>query len=827
MKAQGLDFLGSRPWIASASGDNAPEATSNSQELPSLLLPISNREPVVVGLAAYSHRRGRGLPFPAEPQIPVLGNTENQAGRVLTAAVIERIACAETEWGQLNSTKISWRPEGTTIILIDAARAIAAAIEKETGNGDSVGFVVPDSLGVAGQQAILVSVRNRNVILVPHSVAVSIAWCRDHGIGYASNGPSGEFAGYLTVCDLSLGHWSITKLPLYRALAKLEPCLVPAHFPDVKRTGLKTTGLGVLTSQTRAEYHDFLKIGAAVPWLTGKRSLSLNDRSTWVQRRACFPSLKDLEGEGLLAGLHELRAKNTELNPPIDWKGCLGVIVTGALSRAKADGFLLPYWLGKILGLPVLPSPENAASLGAAYAALGLGTEHATWLEMVERLDLYYISKNTLGDLVPAWKEILSPQLVKAGTEVKNQEPITGLKLQAGQNSVQITIRRPEDGDRVAFRKVESAPGKTNESDIPLRIDVIARPGQGFAVVKVESREPGAFGSYLDWQRMTPCTEPKRPTLGYIPAAVEIIPDSAHWIRAEGDLYTLLNTLRKNQLPFQIETAARTVNRKISRLIPIETDSRHPRDPATATIFRVMRAIGRAGEPPVPRGGQLIDDLKSASLNWLASSPSHSNARKWLIKFFGWLHLGCPRPVILPVIERLSKSPKTCTAGDLHLAGLCLERPKELGVFYSAFLTAMPTSSSPNWWLTAFRNIIKFNEHALSDITAIEANLLFMTTLSRLDWAVANSRPLITQNCLEALLFCLKRRRYDDSFAMAGAPLYTYAEDILQQWPTARLQKPKLKELKRTFSSFLRTEGSLQDIATLLADDDEEAENDE
>jgi hypothetical protein len=100
--------------------------------------------------------------------------------------------------------------------------------------------------------------------------------------------------------------------------------------------------------------------------------------------------------------------------------------------------------------------------------------------------------------------------------------------------------------------------------------------------------------------------------------------------------------------------------------------------------------------------------------------------------------------------------------------------------------------------------------------------------LSRLDWAVENSRPLITQNCLEALLFCLKRRRYDDSFAIPGSPSYTYAAAILEEWPANRkLQKPKLKELKKTFSSFLRTEGSLQDIATLLADDDEDTETDD
>jgi hypothetical protein len=826
MSAKGLDFLGSRPWIAAASEGHTPEATSTSEDLPSLLLPITNREPLIVGIAADSHRRGRGLPFPAEAQIPVLGNTENQAGRVLMAAVMERIACAETEWGQLNDTKISWRPDGSSVVHIEAARAIATALEAETENGDSVGLVVPDSLGVAGQQAILVSIRNRNVILVPHSVAVTIAWCRDHGTGYASSGSPGEFAGYLTVCDLSLGHWSITKIPVVRDLEKLIPCLVPAHFPSAKRTGLKTTGLGVLTGQTRSEYHDFLKQGAAIPWLNGKRGLSLNDQSTWVQRRASFPSLKDLEGDGLMAGLHELTAKYKELVPPKDWRSCLGVIITGALAGTKADGYPLPDWIGQILGIPVQTSSNNAASLGAAYAALGLGTELPTWLEMVDRLDLYYIGKNVLGDLDPAWKEILSPQLIKAGTEIKNKEHITGLKLQAGQNSVQITIRRPGDGEQMAFRKVESAPGKTNESDIPLRIDVIARPGQGFAVVKIKSREPGAFDSYLDWQRMSPCAEPKRPALGYVPAAVEILPDVVLWNRAENDLRILLDTLRDNKSHFKIEMAARAVNKKINRLTATESNGQTYNGNIIPSIFRVMRSIGRAGEPPPQCGGQLIRNLKSAALAWLAANPGQSEVKKLLIKFFGWLHLGCPRSVILPVIKRLSKNPGQCSHEDRHLAGLCLEQSKELGVFYTAFIAEVPISSSPNWWLIAFRNIIKFNEHALKDISSAVANQLFVTTLSRLNCATENSKPRITQNCLEALLFCLKRRRYENAFAVKGSKSYAQATEILDRWHTyQQLQcRPKLEEIKKTFASFLRTEGSLQDIATLLVDDEEEDE---
>lgn len=822
MSARGLDFLAARAWLAEVSARGLPRATAVSDGLPSFLLPIAVREPVIVGREADSHRRGRGLPFPVEAQTPVMGRSENEAGRVLLAAAFECLARAETEWGQLADTKFCWRPDGVLSVQVDAAKAIAEAVEHSSEEGDSIGLVVPDSLGVAGQQAILEAIRNREVILVPRSIAAALTWCRQDIGGHATSGPSREFTGYLTVTDLSLGRWSITKVPVFRSEVGEHPLLAPAHFPASKRTALGSSGLGTLTEQGGFDYHDALRKAFCEPWLNGSRFLRLADHDGFAPRRARFASLRDLEGGGLLEGLEELRAMDRQLATPPDWGTCLGVIVTGALAGARADELPLSSWVGRHLSQPVLESTERAAAQGAALAAAGLGTNLPTWLEMVDQLDLYYIGRNDLGDLEPAWRRVLTPGLVKAGSEYRNPEPITGLKLQAGRNSVQITIRRPDESGKMLYRRVESAPGRTTEADIPLLIDVVARPGQGFAVVKVRSKEAGTFDSHLDWQKMAACEEPEGPALGYIPAAVELVPDSRLWSNAEPELERLLSALVPDSTPRDVERAARVVNPKISRSVALmQPDPVAPQADAV-TVFRFSRALGREGEAPSPVGQRILSAVRVAGLKWLANHRFGSKGARWLVKHFGWWHLGCPRELVVPVLHRLGTAPKECTSDDLHLAGLALAKPRDVQTFFVAYLAAMPAVASPNAWLKAFRNIVKFNEHALRETHSVVAEDLYLVTVRRLEWAIDKSRPLIAQHCLEALLFCLKRRRYEETFVKAGSPAYNETASLLHSWDRSghMRDKPKLREVNDTFARFLRTEGNLRDLATLLEDED-------
>jgi hypothetical protein len=147
-------------------------------------------------------------------------------------------------------------------------------------------------------------------------------------------------------------------------------------------------------------------------------------------------------------------------------------------------------------------------------------------------------------------------------------------------------------------------------------------------------------------------------------------------------------------------------------------------------------------------------------------------------------------------------------------------------VFFRAYLEVMPKCGSPNAWLRAFRNLIKFNEHALQGVSPLVAERLYAATLARLIWAFENRRPQIAQNCVEALLYCLKRRRYEETFVSPDSALYRRTTELLGEWEGSGFRfKAKLNEMRLTFARFLRTEGNLQDLATLMAEDDEEAED--
>jgi hypothetical protein len=828
MTARGLDFLGVRSWAADFSAASLPSARALSEELPSLLLPIANNEPVIVGNEADRHRRGRGLAFPAEAQVPVLRQEANGAGRVLLAAVLERLAQAETEWGQLSDTKLGWAPDGKTTVQVEAASALGVAVEHETEQGAAVGLVVPDALGVAGQQEILGAIRNRKVILVPRSVAVALSWCRRDLGGYARRGPMDQCVGHLTVCDLSLGRWSLGRIRVFRESSEAGPRLIPAHSSSLKKTALLTTGLGVLTRHANAEYHDFLRSGFAGPWLCGDRPISRLDPRTLSPRSPKLASLSSLAGDGLERGLYELAESARVLRPAPEWGSSLGVIVTGALAEVRCEGITLSARVARMLGLQLEASSAEAAAQGAALAAAGIDSTLPTWLEMVEQLDVYYLEKNELGDLEGSWQPILVPQLVKAGQDYRNPQPITGLKLSAGHNSVQITIRRPSEDGQMLFRKVESTPGRTNATDIPLVIDAIARPGQGFALVKVQSRELGAFDSRLDWQRMEPCQEPRRPALGYIPSAVVLVPDRELWRVCVQNLWELRSILKDLRSPEEVERITRLVNPKLGRTIAMEQVGL-PGSRAASAVFRFSRAMGRNGEPPTDSAAHWMEELKDAGIRWLGHHRRESKGRRWLVKHFGWWHLGCPRMLINPVLDRIARTPQSCSSDDLHVAGLCLADPDEVAVLFRAYLRVIGSAPSPNAWLKAFKNVIKFNEHALKDIDPSLIGDLYAKTKDRLQWALQNTRPLIAQNCLEALLYCLKRRRYQEGFLIPGSNLYLRTAQLLTDWDDSRkmFNKRKLVEIKDTFSRFLRTEGNLQDLATLLKDDDEESEGED
>jgi hypothetical protein len=444
MNSLGLDFLGRHGWRSAITSRQATPSRENVQiHIPTALLPIKKQENLLAGRDVENHRRGRVLPWPPEAQVPVLGRPENGSGRVPFAALFEQIAKAETTWGRLDECRFAWRPEGTQKIEVDASKLIAHHVNQAAQECPIVGLVVPDSLGIAGQQALISACFGKQAILVPKTVAVALAWCNRAKQDGLISARRELFIGHLTVVDMAFGSWSVSKIPLFAAKHNGLFWIQPVHFPNLKRTKLTTTGLSILSTALNGSDLAMLKLGWARDILSGVASLPGIRSSSNTRQKSSLASLQSLVGNGdLNLAFREVFQAMQDIALGPEYGQCLRLLLTGPLATIRVEREPMSALFKSRVNSQTEESPETDAVDGAAWAAHGMATGTPTWLEMIEPLDIYYIGKNELGDADHAWLPVLETKLIQAGVEYRNPEPIGGLKLQSG-HSYNLTFASP------------------------------------------------------------------------------------------------------------------------------------------------------------------------------------------------------------------------------------------------------------------------------------------------------------------------------------------------------------------------------------------------
>ena len=169
------------------------------------------------------------------------------------------------------------------------------------------------------------------------------------------------------------------------------------------------------------------------------------------------------------------------------------------------------------------------------------------------------------------------------------------------------------------------------------------------------------------------------------------------------------------------------------------------------------------------------------------------------------------------------------SAVDLHAIGLATTETEELNLFYPLVVSALRhPDAKPNNWLRAVRNICRFCNHALhpdaiSNVVLMQlVEELFKTMRTQLSGRTF--APRIFGNCLEAIPFLLKRRRYEADFL---APDSTEARRIIrfleevdreQRW---RLPI-RLQQFPKATLNFLSMNATLTDLEQLLGVEDED-----
>jgi len=816
----GVDFLGAKPWTAKIipgrRRNERPEAWQAG--LPTALLPLQRGEKPPTGKLADEHRRGRALAWPPEAQVPPLGNVANGSGRVPLCALFEMLCAGEKEWGKLTELAVVWNPDGANEVSLTPSKLIAQQVEGLIDNAQWMGLVVPDALGIGGQQALLSAIRTSNLVLVPRSIAAVMGYCRGHDETLAK--------GHLIVIDTSFGAWSVAKVPVdSRPGPDSENWNVPVSDNRLRRNKLAPTGWSILRKGLSATTAQTLAAGWANEALAGKAKLSVasTDRPPRLPASP-YAWEEPLLGEASLSrSLQEIVVATEAIQCDSPYKRCLGLMVIGPLASARFDGIALANLLEARLGEELLESDEEAIASGAAWAAAGAANDWPTWLEQMESLELHYIGADQRGNRENLWKEVLPEKLIDAGKDYRNPQPIGGLKLASGADIIRLILRRPDDTQTEGwiYRQVSTKPGTRQKEDIPLEVNVRARPGQGFATVTVASKTPGLFESVLDWQGMLACDAPKGQPRGCPDRAVQLKAAPELWKNCHDDLLRLRKWLDEDASADDITEACKDAVKRLNKALSSENYRKGFQRSVPFDEFVLYTPMGREASPPEPyraAGEELLARIAIAMRKWMQRNPYDRQPLGWIKKTAGWWYLGCPTGFVDDALEDVTSPYNSVDEMSLHIAGQCMSEPPQFLQFFEAFQSKMPTSNAPNNWMKALRNLIKFNEATLHEINDQEAEEMFTMCLTKLASAYPN-RPIIAFNTLEALFFLLKYRQRNWTFIPRGSKLHDQAKNL-----AIRIQdnsvKPKTRSLARMFIEYLDWEGNDDGMGSIFEGDD-------
>lgn len=801
-----LDFTGAQVLVA-----KGKQREFLSHCLPACLLPLYRGEAPLFGLPTEAHRRGSGLFWPPEAQVPVANDPERGSGRVPLAA-LWALLCEEKA-GILADQSVSWRPMNQELSANSAELLAGAA---GAWNPQAEVMVTPDTLGPAGQQSFLDAL-NRDVHLIPASIAAALSWLRSQPTSsplcVESSPGDGTPAGHIWVLHAGLGRWTAMQVPI-RAVSHGDKVLLCPVYSRRRLLGdLGRSGAALLNSR-----------GNMIHLMTQHWD------SAWVDGRLALAS--DLGHQVQVPGWQALLAMNPEIH-------FLNALKSGMLKLETTDnchGLLihgewaetLPH-LASSLGFKRLSFSGTSVN-GAAITAQALTKKLPSWKEELDPLDFYYSGLDKFGNPIVAWKTLIANATVDAG-QTYAPEPIKGLGIPPGADKLGLTVRMTDQG--FEYRGINARLEKPLIRESPVLLHVRVSPGQGFAKINVVSQEPGLFEASLDWRHLEKVPAPVTPKLGYIPRSVVIRADIRLWNQAKPHLKAFLSTSQKNRDFLYATKMAVSIMRKWPKAMEFEQGYGYRNK--ISDIYLFYSAIGSDGTLPeesTQEDRELWLACQEKALAILRKGDLRFTAELQAIRrLMSWGYASCP-------YDYINDSYQMVRAGHgkmvyLQVLGNSFNTKDNIRNFWLLAFLTLPENPTPNAWLMACRNIIRLNEDALSCLDDEEAMQLLSILINHVKRAHKLGRPQVLGNALESVMHLLKRRRYQPDFLAAASEEYQYLENLIvhnllgnsRSLTSVRLAR-RHKEFLPAFLDLLRSQADESSIASLVMTD-EESDDDE
>jgi hypothetical protein len=809
----------------------------------SILLPTARGDYFTVGQPTETHRRGRAMVWPLEAQSPPAGDVTNGNGRVYSEAVLNSFEYADRVF--------RWRPDGVTESAVSADVLLGESLKGLLSKNTEVGLVVPDGMEESNRQSIIDSCSPYgNVWLVPQTMAGAISWCRSQtAVKYKSGTHDDKREiGYVIIFEAGLGTWAISAIPIYRIKKGGRNWLVPKRVPKLRRIIEGITGWGLLSRQAVSENsRPPMTVLNDPNWvlslLDGNVGLDIEAISKMMPNQKLLPSVPGLSsGEDwsnvsvqLTGAVTLLRS---ELKSPI-----IGVDVIGVMSDVNISGDKLRGIIKDLSGVEANGVKVNLLNIrdtdivaGAALALAGRVGGTPTWFETLEDINLFYRGENELGDPVAKWASLLPGTVMDAGRDYEREEPILGLSVPVGMNEIALTLRHnPSDESLAKYRTTSVMQSKVCIETTPIRIDVTAKPGQGFATVIIKSIESGYFSGKLDWNSMKECKEPVV-TRGYT-MTVQLIAHPQIWDVAEIELVNLLEYLEGNHFRSDIaidkmRSFLNTFN-KSSHSLSFKPKGYNNKLKVDNHIY--YGPVDLNGKVPTEskNGQKLLNILKNYLVD-LAQNDTKPKISKMAQRLGGWYYLGCPEKISIEVLKKIDSLDTNLSQIDLHIVGQVLfgHNSKFITNYIKILDSVLPSLIAPNNWLRAFRNIVKLNEHALRDIDNGILESIVDALLDKLRGAITDGKRNIASNCYQSILFLLKRRRYSKSFLSEDDNRYKQIIDCLEDMEKKRFRggaflTPVNKRYVESLRKFLNSTATEQDENQIIGHVEECLENTE
>lgn len=841
--------------------------------LPAALLPEFKHEKVLMASEVGRSRKGLGLLWPREAQIPVGNNGiwKNGIGRIPLLSCLSNIKAKgeADEWNFIEST-ISWTPHVKQTITFSNAELLGKVFNN-IKDAKQICFVIPEDFGENAQQALLEKFP-QDTFLIPRSIAIAVKWCKDHQAEYQNVSFSMEqspIIGHLVCVSLGFGEWEVSLIEIQAQKINGTVHLIPLYDPTVRNHGLSFCGIG-LCKQLISNPDDIGSVWRLICNHAWFDTLLLKGLDDAVKRKLTL-ALLVAENSGLpypnldaMIGLcqkHTLRGgiKNKIISCLEQQKqrfrnarNILGVAVGGSFSKLP----VLPPENEKFYDVCPSNSPfvkmsieqlKRYASLGIYQAQrllqyrlnLQIARHSDSWTianflfpdwERQKKLFIYEadvfakgasIAAYCIEEKIPSFRIKLLPLYLytigrnqRGDKEEKWECLVSESMLDAGETYHQI---KPITGLSIPEGKeqLELTLRRPRQSGEPLYRSVVAKIPQ-----KTEQKESVVVSANV------------KPGQGF--ARVNIVSERHNVFSTHLD-WRSMKTVSKPMLRLEyIPNVAFIISdlglwhsaqcairyfidawETLGELKGVDALLSSLRlwywDKNSSNIYRHLGAINNDGMTTGLLNKSLLERFQKTLLDaWKQTSDTSLKNR--LLRVAGWLYLFIPKEMQKEAEQRIRWGDEK--AIHLHVAGLTFHRDEHFALFYQAFCERTDHKAE---WFRALRNMVRFRDNALSDDVLSNdqmSEILAQITYSLENYSIYNQRNKYN-NSIEVLIYLLKRRRYDENFLMAGDEstirLGKILHAVIENHPTEKYRKIAKETL-----AFLNKEATSENLTAIL-----------